>query len=228
MPRRSDTAHTTASTRPSSYHFPTSPFARRVRLALLHKGLSAELRDVRANPDHQTELRRINPLHTVPVLVDGERIVADSTAILHYVDRKIPGPPLWPEGAAGAEAFELMTLADAVIAILADLGTRYHAFHDHPSFPEVRGQFIGRAQGALDRLAERVKGHPEGRALCGDAWSAADIALYTTVAWLEGLPARAKTQPAPARVMSLGWTLPSALSAWADPHRHRPDVIALG
>ena len=210
------------------YHFPTSPFSRRVRLALLHKGLSAELRDVRANPDHQTELRRINPLHTVPVLVDGERIVGDSTAILHYLDRKQPRPPIWPEGTAGAEAFELMALADAVVTLLADLGIRYHPLHDHPSFPAVREQFIGRVQRALDRLAERVKGNHEARPLCGDEWSAADIALYTTVAWLEGLPARAKTHPAPAQVMSLGWTLPSALTAWADPHRRRPDVVALG
>jgi glutathione S-transferase len=209
------------------YHFPTSPFARRVRLALLHKGLSAELRNVRASADDLADLRRINPLHTVPVLVDSERIVPDSTAILHYLDRKVPYPPLWPAGPVGAEAFEFIALADAVIAPLADLGVRYHALHDHPKFPEVREQFIGRVQRALDLLAERVKGNRDGHPLCGDAWSAADIALYSTVAWLEGLPDRAKTLAAPAQMVSLGWTLPPALSEWAEPHRRRPDVVSL-
>src|SRR5262252_10868329 len=97
------------------YHFTTSPYARRVRLALAHKGLSAELRDVRGNPSLLPELHRLNPMHTVPVLVDGERVVADSGVILHYLDRKLPDPPLWPTGMDGADAFELVALADSAV-----------------------------------------------------------------------------------------------------------------
>ena len=82
------------------YHFPTSPFARRVRLALAHKKLSAELRDARAVPEHRAEVNRLNPLHTVPVLVDEGTVVVDSTAICHYLERKFPDPPLWPAGTA--------------------------------------------------------------------------------------------------------------------------------
>jgi hypothetical protein len=48
------------------------------------------------------------------------------------------------------------------------------------------------------------------------------------VAWLEGLPARAQTFPPVRAVASLGWTLPPALSSWADAHRRREDVLALG
>src|SRR6185295_14845026 len=88
------------------YHFPTSPFARRVRLALSMKGLSAELRDARTNPEHAGELRRLNPAHTVPVLVDDDHVVTDSMAICHYLDRKFPDPPLWPfRGVEAAAAF---------------------------------------------------------------------------------------------------------------------------
>ena len=76
------------------YHFSTSPFARRVRLVLAHKGVSAELRDPRTHPEYVPEVQALSPMHTVPVLVDGERTIVDSTAIVHYVDRKWPQPPV--------------------------------------------------------------------------------------------------------------------------------------
>lgn len=211
------------------YHFTTSPFARRVRLALALKGLTAELRDARADPTHLAEVRRLNPLHTVPVLIDGERVLSDSSAICHYLDRKFPTPPLWPAGLAGAEAFEFTALADGAINILIDLGLRCAKLHSDPHFPAVREELVARAQRALQKLAERVagKGLSSGP-LCGGQWSAADIALYTMVAWLETMPSRAATF-APARTMlALGWTLPAELSAWADQHRGRADIAELG
>jgi glutathione S-transferase len=211
------------------YHYPTSPFARRVRLALALKGLNAELRDARADPEHATELRRLHPMHTVPLLIDDERVVADSTAICHYLDRKLPTPALWPQGLPGAEAFELAALMDGAIQTLIDLGLRYHALHDHPRFEEVRQTHVGRAQRALDAAAEKVSAHGLANGpLCGNTWSGADIVVYTSVAWLEGLPKRAPIFPAAQQVIDLGWSLPAALRSWADQHRQRPDVLALG
>jgi glutathione S-transferase len=209
------------------YHFATSPFARRVRLVLAYKGCSAELRDPRANPELQPELQRLSPMHTVPVLVDEARVIVDSTAIVHYLERKIPEPPVFPKGVAGAFAFELAALADAAIGIISDVGARYYALHDHPRFPKARELMVGRAQRALDTMADRVLSRGNGVPLCGEQWSWADIVVYTTVAWLEGLPIRAATQAAPNQMVSLGWTLPAALSEWADQHRSRPDVMAL-
>ncbi|MEO7033833.1 MAG: glutathione S-transferase family protein [Polyangiaceae bacterium] len=211
------------------YHFPTSPFARRVRLALSLKGLSAELRDARAEPAHSAEVKRLNPLHTVPVLLDGERVICDSLAICQYLERKVPTPPLWPAAPAGASAFELSALADGAINILIDLALRYAPVQTDPHFPVVREALVGRAQRALNVLAEKVttQGVTSGP-LCGDAWGAADIAVFTTVAWLEGLPARAATFPLARNLVELGWSLPPRLSAWADQHRARADVLALG
>lgn len=209
------------------YHFPTSPYARRVRLALAHKGLSAELRDARANSDHLDEVHRLNPLHTVPVLVDEARVLADSTAICHYLDRKVPTPPLWPAGPAGAEAFEFAALTDSLINVLTDLGMRYHCLHGDPNYPAVREKMVGRAQRALDVLAGKVAARLAGP-LCGESWSAADIAVFTTVSWLEGLAVRAATFAPAKQVLDLGWSVPPALRAWADQHRQRTDVLALG
>ena len=208
------------------YHFTTSPFARRVRLTLSLKGLDAELRDARADPSHLEQVKRLNPVHTVPVLVDGERVIADSNAIFQYLDRKVPSPPLWPSGLAGADAFQVAAWADSAINTLTDLGMRYAPLHGDAHFGIVREQLIGRVQRALEALTQRV-GETSGP-LCGDAWGAADMAVYTMVTWLEGLPLRAATF-APARaVVALGWSLPAELSAWADQHRQRADVLALG
>ena len=210
------------------YHFVTSPFSRRVRLALAHKGLAAELRDARTDPEHMAEVRRLNPMHTVPVLVDSEHVVIDSTAICHYLERKQPEPPLWPAGLVGAEAFRIAALADAVCGILSDLGMRYLLLHEHDNFPKVRANMVGRVQRCLDRLAEEVDTRGSSSVLCGDSWSAADIAVFTMVVWLEGMPARASTFPPIKATLALGWSLPRALTKWADRHRQRPDVLALG
>lgn len=209
------------------YHFAVSPFARRVRLMLAHKGLAVELRDARADPAHLAELRRLNPMHTVPVLVDGERVVVDSAPIGQYLERKHPERPLWPAGLAGVVGHEICALSDSVLQILIDLGLRYHSLHGHASFPQVRELLIGRAQGTLNHLASMVESHGAGP-LCGADWSAAEMALYTTVSWLEGLPARAASVEGARQLVSLGWALPPALSRWADQHRQRPDVLALG
>ena len=210
------------------YHFSTSPFARRVRLVLAHKGRSAELRDPRVNPELTPELHRLSPMHTVPVLVDEQRVIVDSAAIVQYLERKIPEPAIFPQGVAGTFAFELAALADGAIGIISDVGARYYALHKHAVFPRVRELMVGRAQRALDTMADRVLSRGNGVPLCGEQWSWADIVVYTTVAWLEGLPIRAATQPVPKQMVSLGWKLPAALSEWADQHRSRPDVLALG
>lgn len=209
------------------YHFSTSPFARRVRLALAYKNLSAELRDAREDPAAMQEVQRLNPMHTVPVLVDGERVVVDSHAIAQYLDRKQPDPPLWPQGLAGAEAFDYSVLCDAAVTTLSDVGMRYYALHTHADFPAVRDRLIARAQRALNALAQRVEARGLGVPLCGDHWSYADIAVYSTTSWLERLPARAQTQAPIRQVVGLGWSLPEALTRWADQHRERADVLAL-
>jgi hypothetical protein len=56
--------------------------------------------------------------------------------------------------------------------------------------------------------------------------SLGDIWLYSAVAWLEGLPARAPTFVNAAQLISLGYTLPDALVRWIDAHRQRPDVLS--
>ncbi len=215
------------------YHFPTSAFARRIRLMLAHKKISVELRDARADAAFREDVHRLNPMRTIPVLVDvvdgRDRVIVDSSAISQYLDRKIAIPPLWPFGIAGADAFEVTAMTDRVVHLLADFGIRCSPFHHDPAFVPLRAEIIGRVQATLDALAKRAT--PSGKTstfVCGDNWSGADMALFTMVTWLEGMSKRAPTFPPAKAVLDLGWSLPPALSAWADAHRQREDVIALG
>lgn len=80
------------------YHFPLSPFSRKVRLSLAEKKIEVELVEERYWEQDSDFLRR-NPAGKVPVLKMGNRTMADSTAICEYLEETHPSPPLLPKGA---------------------------------------------------------------------------------------------------------------------------------
>jgi glutathione S-transferase len=214
----------------SLYHYTLSPFSRRTRLALAHKGVTVELKEARQNPFYQDEVRKLWPLRTVPVFVDDEgRALGDSTAIAHYLDAAYPNAPLlFPnEAEARRTTLEITTLVDGVLNTITDMGTRYYPLHGSDAWKSVSNEMCGRAQGALSGLSDRVGKIGPGP-LTRAGWCAADIWLFTMVTWLEGLPARANTSANIAQIIALQWTLPAPLSRWADAHRDRTDVRAVG
>ncbi|XP_057980914.1 glutathione S-transferase 2-like [Malania oleifera] len=80
------------------YSFWQSSCAWRVRFALSLKGLPYEYRAVNLAKGEQftPEFGQLNPLHFVPVLVDGDLVVSDSYAILMYLEEKYPQKALLP------------------------------------------------------------------------------------------------------------------------------------
>jgi glutathione S-transferase len=207
-----------------------SPFARRTRLALAHKGIPVELRDVRAHPELFEESRRLSPLKTVPVLIEEDgRVIGDSTAISHYLDRVYPSAaPLWPADPGDAlSVFEIAALVDVVQNGIIDLGLRHYALHTSEAWNAVKGEAMERVQRALDALALRVSALSR-PTIARSGWSAADMWLVCVEHWLSSLPQRAVSFAPAAQAVSLGWRLPPELSRWADQHRARPDVRALG
>jgi glutathione S-transferase len=209
------------------YHFPPSPFSRRTRLALAHKGLSCELRDARGTPALLEEARAQVPFRTVPVLVDEGRALGDSTAIVHWLDLAYPqAPRLWPAGPSAAEALQIAALVDVVLNGVIDLGTRYHALRNDAAWEGVKKEVLGRAERAMKALGDRASAL--GRTtIAEDGWSAADMWQLTLVLWFEGMPERAASNANIRQVMDLGLALPRSLGAWADAHRDREDVKAL-
>ena len=73
-----------------------SPFARKVALGLELKGLAYEAIDA-LQSQFGPELRRVNPRGEVPVLLDDETVIVNSSDILQYLDWQYPQPALYPD-----------------------------------------------------------------------------------------------------------------------------------
>ncbi len=80
------------------YHYPLSPFCRKVRLCLAEKKIEVGLVEERYWEKDADFLRR-NPAGKVPVLKMGSRTMSDSVAICEYLDETHPNPPLFPKNA---------------------------------------------------------------------------------------------------------------------------------
>ena len=77
------------------YGFPLSPFVRKVALALTEKGIAFDW--VPSNPSQPTEdFLKASPFGKIPAIADGTFVLADSTAIVAYLDAKYPEGPLVP------------------------------------------------------------------------------------------------------------------------------------
>lgn len=83
------------------YGYFRSSAAYRVRIALGLKGLTAGQKSVHLRNGEQTEevYRWINPAGLVPYWVDGDISLAQSLAIIEYLDETHPEPPLLPQDA---------------------------------------------------------------------------------------------------------------------------------
>jgi maleylacetoacetate isomerase len=82
------------------YDYWRSSACYRVRIALNLKGLACTLRPVHLLKDggeqHADAYRELNPQEVVPTLVDGQRVVRQSLAIIEYLDETRPLQPLLP------------------------------------------------------------------------------------------------------------------------------------
>ena len=151
------------------YSYWRSSAAWRVRIALSWKGLPHGtvpvhlLRD--GGQQHSESYHEVNPQERVPALEDEGRILAQSLAIIEYLEEKHPEPPLLPVDFAGrAIARQMALLVACEIHPLQN--TRVLAYlrgplsqQDGPVAEWVR-HWIGQGFTALEELARR---HGDGR-----------------------------------------------------------------
>jgi glutathione S-transferase len=104
---------TAGSVRLRLYSGPLSMFGAKAQIAALEKGLDFELvmvpfdRSRGYDPKHP-EVVRVNPKQQVPVLIDGDLEIFDSTQIFEYFEELKPRPALWPTGAAARARARLL------------------------------------------------------------------------------------------------------------------------
>jgi len=72
-----------------------SPFVRKVMAFAGEKGVDIELKAT-GFPNPEPDFCAASPFKKMPALVDGDFSLADSSAIIHYLEAKYPDPPLIP------------------------------------------------------------------------------------------------------------------------------------
>ena len=151
-------------------------FGAKAEIAAHEKGLAFELVMVPFEmktlyqPKHP-EVLRINPKRQVPVLVDGDVEIFDSTQIFEYFETIKPEPALWPsEAKARARARLLEHKSDEVYfpPIVRLMGLQ--ATPDDPAAVEARAAALAFYDGM-----EKAMGDKEWLA---GSYSYADIAFY--------------------------------------------------
>jgi glutathione S-transferase len=76
-----------------------SPYVRKVLVCLEIKGLAYEIDPI--VPFYGDEhFSRLSPLRRVPVLIDGDVVLSDSSVICQYLEDKHPSPALYPADVA--------------------------------------------------------------------------------------------------------------------------------
>jgi glutathione S-transferase len=194
------------------YTGPLSMFGAKAWIAALEKGLGCEIVMVPFNertgydPRHPDVLR-VNPKAQVPVLIDGDLELFDSTQIFEYFEDLKPEPPLWPADVrARARARNLELQSDEVLFphVVRLMGLQGRL--DDPA-AVAAGAAIRRFYEGMERLLG------ERPFLCGSL-SYADIAFYMAqlfaarmgapldaatpglLRWRERMSARASVRPA--------------------------------
>jgi len=75
-----------------------SPYVRKVLAFAGEKGVSLDLQST-GFPEHSPEFIEASPFRRMPALRDGDFTLADSSAIIHYLEAKLPSPSLIPSDA---------------------------------------------------------------------------------------------------------------------------------
>jgi glutathione S-transferase len=176
------------------YWISGSPFSWRVLLTAEVKGIPYEGKLLEASKgEHKTpEFLAINPLGRVPAIRDGNLTLHESLAIMVYLDRKHPNPPLF-----GRTAEEAGRIFQCISEFISDFGP--------PNQRLGRSIFFGPPLGAEEAKDVREKIHLglnrlEGYAggsgsLAGPELSAGDIVAYPGLKFLLRASQRPEAAP---------------------------------
>jgi glutathione S-transferase len=156
-----------------------SPFARKVRMVLEHKGLECEVLDGLLKSNH-AQLAAVNPRLEVPTLVDGEVVVVNSADIVTYLEHRYPERPILPaEPLLRVHARAWERAADSFIdPILVDIS--YWKWAQRPD--AMPAGLLDAARSDLARVYDALNDELGGREFVCGTMSIADIALFPHLA----------------------------------------------
>lgn len=160
-----------------------SPYARKVRVLAMERGLTSQLEIVPASISALVpgiELSKLNPLQKVPTMVlDSGESLYDSRVITEYVDHlSAPMPSLRPTGEARFTDMCLEALADGVIDAAVFWRTEMVARAEELRWSAWADGQIGKIHQALDTFEGRVDAW-------GDTLTIGRIAVVCALGYLD-------------------------------------------
>lgn len=85
-----------------------SPYARAVLATLIEKGSPFRLAPIAVGGQHTPAYRALHPFAKMPVLEHGPHRLYETQAILRYLDRVLPSPPLTPADPVEAARMDMI------------------------------------------------------------------------------------------------------------------------
>ncbi|HET9917978.1 MAG TPA: glutathione S-transferase family protein [Candidatus Binatia bacterium] len=166
------------------YTFPPSTNSRKVRIALIEKGLEFERINIdltkreQKNPDYL----KIHPFGQIPALDDEGFVVYDSTIINEYLEDEYPYPSLMPSDSEGrARARMMEDFRDA----------HFNPFFVHliqeSRKPEAErdAQRIENAKVEIIKAFDRIEAELQGKEYLAGPFSLADVAFMANIELLD-------------------------------------------
>jgi glutathione S-transferase len=159
-----------------------SPYVRKVLACVILKGLHYEIDPITAFFGND-EFERLSPLRRIPVLIDRDLVLTDSSVICEYLDEAYPQRPLMPKGARDrARSRWLEEYADTRLGDVFIWGLFYPKLV-HPMIWGAPGdgtRIEKTVAEALPREMDYLEGQlPEDGFLFGGEIGLADIAVAT-------------------------------------------------
>jgi glutathione S-transferase len=173
-----------------------SPYCWRVLLALEHKRLEYRSHPLKFDrQEHKApQMLAMNPRGRLPVLRDGDYVVFESVAVLYYLDKKYPDPPIF--GSSAEEGGVIMRVIceyqayaePSVMKIVDTLIDRREPVLG-AGLAEAMSEAMHRAAGEARTIERRLA---QSDWVVGENFSAADMVIYPDIRLL----LRALKQPA--------------------------------
>ena len=171
------------------YSYWRSSAAYRVRIALKLKGLAYETRAVHLIRDggeqHAAHYREVNPQQLIPVLVDGDRVIRQSLAIIEYLDEAYPDTfkllPVTARDRARVRGIAQMIACD--VHPLGNLRVMQYLEREFKASEGARQRWTRHwIDAGFDALEAMLAGNPSTGTYCeGDAPTMADVCLVPQV-----------------------------------------------
>jgi glutathione S-transferase len=154
------------------FRAPFSTNVERVALALAHKGLEVE--SVEISYEDRSPVIEVSGQPLVPVLVDGEEVIPDSTRILRHLEERWPDPPLFPREPARRAELDVFLEWFNEVWKLAPNAIEAELEREAPDQERIAAH-AGRMRASLDLFEALLDRRDH---LFGDHFSAADCAAF--------------------------------------------------